>query len=686
MSLRNPVELARKIFTEAYAPDPEMWVDEWAQAHAQIPTDGNAEGGKYDLTRTPFAAEPMRVLSPSYPCTRVVVMAASQLLKTQSALNWFMAVVDSAPANILALMPSSNLAGRLSSRIEKTQKATPRVRTKFVQHRSREGKNTAGAKEFRGGTIYIETAGSAANLAEVPARYGYGDEIDDWETDLQGQGDPIVVFENRGSTYGRRRKWFYSSSPKKPPKLSKINSLFLKGDQRHYEVPCPHCDHFHVLTWENMRADENMTWARMMCPACGTLIEEAYKPQMLTRGRWVATATSRDGTISFTISQLYAPLGWTSWLELVRIYAEAEQKLKVGDHTAMQAFHNTRLALCYDNAPAATTAQKLRGRAAHAPRVVPAGAWVVTMSVDTQPSRLEVQVEAWGPGMERWVIDYQQLIGSPTASVDEPGSVWQRLDEIRRTPWPLAVGGKPILISAYMIDSGGANTQDVYTYGALRKNNACLIIKGSSRPNRPIVSSAPTKVDYNWGGQKIEGGAELWWIGTDVAKDYIFNRLHLESGPGAMHFHSALEDAWFDGLLAERAIVKFNKKGHPVRSYEKAPGDANEPLDLSVYNLAVAYHLGLHRWADNDWKRLRDKLAPEHRTLDLFDMPATATPLPPPAEGDPVSRETATAESVQTSERVAPPVAATPPVPSTPPPAMAGRAFGGRRVRSRGIS
>jgi phage terminase large subunit GpA-like protein len=431
MSLRNAAELARKIFSEAYAPDPEMWVDEWAQQHAHIPTDGNAEGGKYDLNRTPFAAELMRVLSPSYPCTRVVAMAASQLLKTQSALNWFMAVVDNAPANILALMPSSGLAGRLSTRVEKTQQATPRVRGKFVQPRSREGKNTASAKEFRGGTIYIETAGSAANLAEVPARYGYGDEIDDWEVDLQGQGDPTVVFENRGSTYGRRRKWFYSSSPKKPPKLSKIHALFLKGDQRYYEVPCPHCDHFHVLKWENMRTDEDVTWARMVCPACGTLIEEAYKTKMLARGRWVATAKSLDGTVSFTISQLYAPLGWTSWLELAQIYADAEKKLKVGDHTPMQAFHNTRLALCYDNAPAATTAQKLKSRPAHLPRVVPVGGWVVTASVDTQPNRLEVQGRGVGAGDGAMGDRISKAHGFPLCAARHAR---QRVEEARRNP------------------------------------------------------------------------------------------------------------------------------------------------------------------------------------------------------------------------------------------------------------
>lgn len=626
--LANGQSTYRQSFHAGLMPDPELWVDEWAVQHAQIPSEGNAEGGKYNLDRTPFAGEVMHVLSPAHPCNRVVVMAASQMLKTQTAMNWLMAVVDAAPANILALMPSGDLAVRLSARINKTLKATSKVTDLFARPRTRDGKNTDSTKEFKGGTLHIATAGSAANLAEIPARYGYGDEIDDWESDLQGQGDPIEIFENRGSTYGRNRKWYYSSSPKKPRGISKILELFERGDQRYYFVPCPHCGHEHVLNFENLRVDDDLTWAKMMCPDCGALIDEYEKTAMLAKGRWRATSTSRDGTISFTLSQLYAPMGWTSWLELARLHEAAEDALRHGDPTKMQAFYNTRLALVYDNTRGVTTVDALKARAEdYPPRTIPDAALVVTMSVDTQVDRLEVQINAWGPGMERWVLDYIVLEGSPARPPDEAGSVWMQLDEIRRTPYQHA-SGVLIPISAWGIDTGGANTQDVYNFGSQRRASGCVMLKGSSRPNRPIISAKPTAQEIDWGGRRDPTGADLWTVGTDVAKDWIFNRIELPAGPGALHFHKSLPHEWFAGLLIERKVQKM-RGGQVVEVWENPQHGRNEPLDLTVYDTAIAFKLRLDKWSALDWQRLRDKLIPKGRSEDLFSAPLSNLPAPP---------------------------------------------------------
>lgn len=670
----------RQSFHAGLMPDPEMWVDEWSIDNAYIPSEGNAEGGKYNLDRTPFAQEVMHVLSPAHPTNRVVVMAASQMLKTQCGMNWMMAIVDAAPANILALMPSGDLATRLSSRINKTLKATPKVTELFAKPRTRDGKNTDSTKEFRGGTLYIATAGSAANLAEIPARYGYGDEIDDWESDLQGQGDPVEIFENRGSTYGRNRKWYYSSSPKRPRGISKILELFEKGDQRYYYVACPHCGHHQTLDFVNLRTNEDMTWAKMLCtgPDCGALIDEYSKTEMLAHGAWKATAKSRDGTVSFTISQLYAPLGWTSWLELMLIHAEAEDALRHGDPTKMQAFYNTRLALVYDHSKGVTTVEALQARAEdYPPRTLPDPALVVTMSTDTQADRLEVQIDAWGPGMERWVMDYIVLHGNPARPPDEEGSVWQRLDEIRRTPYQHA-SGVLIPISAWGIDSGGANTQDVYNYGSQRRASGCVILKGASRPNRPIISAKPSAQEIEWGGKRDPTGAELWQVGTDVAKDWIFNRIELPAGPGALHFHKQIEYVWFEQLLAERKVPKL-RGGQVVEVWEKPAHARNEALDLCVYSLAIAFKLRLDKWSALDWQRLRNKLIPKGRSEDLFSAPLSNLPAPADEIADSEqktdsSRHDASPSSYQNKSEATPQKALTinaaPPPAAVPPPAL----------------
>ena len=53
-----------KGFTGGIAPDPSLWVDQWADEYMRIPRGNGAEPGKYRTDRTPFAREPMRCLSP----------------------------------------------------------------------------------------------------------------------------------------------------------------------------------------------------------------------------------------------------------------------------------------------------------------------------------------------------------------------------------------------------------------------------------------------------------------------------------------------------------------------------------------------------------------------------------------------------------------------------------------------
>jgi phage terminase large subunit GpA-like protein len=165
-----------------------------------------------------------------------------------------------------------------------------------------------------------------------------------------------------------------------------------------------------------------------------------------------------------------------------------------------------------------------------------------------------------------------------------------------------------------------------------------------------------------------------------VAKDFLFNRMHLVEGAGAMHFHTVLPADWFEQLVVEQPRVRYTK-GRAVREWIKPNGARNEALDLSVYNLAMAYQLGLHKWAALDWQRLRDKLVPAQLTRDLF-APAPAIVVPTgPAKSD-VPRETEPASAVHTYGQPENPVPAAPP--AIRPPAQPAPAHG-RRFMSRGI-
>lgn len=613
-------DVYREAYLRGLVPDPDLWVDEWADEYMRIPRDtGAAEPGKYRTSRTPYAREPMRCLSPAHPCKRVVTMVASQLMKTQIALNWIGGLIHMAPSNILTLLPSLGLAKRVSSRIGKTIKATPVLNERVAASRSRDARNTMDTKEFEGGSLYVTTAGSAANLAELSARYIYGDEVDRWDVDVGEEGDPIELAETRGSTFGRNAKFYFSSSPTIKG-ASRIADLFDTSDQRYYFVPCLTCGHMQTLEWERLHYSADLSVAHYECagPDCDVLIEEHEKGEMLARGQWRATATGDGETVGFNLNALYSPPGWMDWRALAKQFEKAKKAQAKGDLEPMQVFYNTRLAKVWDSAQEQTKADVLIARArkeAYSLGSIPVGVLMITGAVDVQANRLEFIAMGWGVGMERWVVDFQVVAGDPA---DE--RTWAALDELlkQRYRHPSGVG---LTILATGIDSGGHHTDEVYQFCRVRRWRNVFALKGASKPGKPVIAQRPSMVDVTWKGQTERGGAELWFVGTDTAKDWIYNRYPFESGPGALHFANDLPDEFFAQCVAERKVARY-VRGHKRVEWIKGKAERNEALDLMVYNLAMAHYLGIARYKEHDWDKVRQALAQS----GLFDELATNAP------------------------------------------------------------
>ena len=527
-------------------------------------------------------------------------------MKTQIALNWIGGLIHMAPSNILTLLPSLSLAKRVSSRISKTIKATPVLRKRVASSRSRDSRNTMDTKEFEGGSLYVTTAGSAANLAELSARYVYGDEVDRWEVDVGEEGDPIELAETRGSTFGRNAKFYFSSSPTIKG-ASRISDLFESSDQRYFYVPCPTCGHKQVLEWERLLYSKDYQLIHYQCagPECDVLIEEHHKGWMLANGEWIAHAEGDGETVGFHLNALYSPPGWMDWRTLARQYEKAKRAQAKGDLEPMQVFYNTRLAKVWDSAQEQTKADVLMDRArleSYGLGSMPSGSLMLTAAVDVQANRLELMVMGWGFGMERWVIDHKVISGDPA---DE--RTWAVLDDLLKARYrhPCGVG---LAILATAIDSGGHHTDEVYQFCRMRRWRNIFAIKGASKPGRPVIAQRPSMVDVTWKGQTERHGAELWFVGTDTAKDWIYNRYPFPDGPGSLHFANDLPDDFFAQCVAERKVARY-VRGHKRVEWIKGKAERNEALDLMVYCLAMAHYLGINRYQEHDWDRVRQALA-----------------------------------------------------------------------------
>eukprot|EP01030_Chromulinospumella_sphaerica_P015896 gene15896-15708_t len=84
---------------------------------------------------------------------------------------------------------------------------------------------------------------------------------------------------------------------------------------------------------------------------------------MFANGLWSAPQEADGETESFTISGMFLPYGWKSWLALYREYQKAKELLEEGSEEKMIAFYNTRLARCWARAKEQTKYDELMQRA-----------------------------------------------------------------------------------------------------------------------------------------------------------------------------------------------------------------------------------------------------------------------------------------------------------------------------------
>jgi len=282
-------------------------------------------------------------------------------------------------------------------------------------------------------------------LRSTPARYIFLDEVDAYPASADEEGDPVSLAEARSLTFAHRRKVFLVSTPTIRG-LSRIEREFEASDQRRYHLPCPHCGHVQWLKFERLRWDKGRPEnAEYHCEGCDTPIAEHHKTAMLEAGEWRATAEPEDpGTVGYHLSALYSPVGWLGWARIARAHEAAR-----GSDEAMRAFRNTVLGETWMETGEAPDWQRLaERREAWASGTVPAGGLFLTAGADVQKDRIEVDVWAWGRGLESWLVDHIIIEGGP----GDP-DCWQTLTDLLGRTWAHA-SGQHLTIARFAIDSG----------------------------------------------------------------------------------------------------------------------------------------------------------------------------------------------------------------------------------------
>jgi phage terminase large subunit GpA-like protein len=266
-----------KGFAAGIRPDPELTVSQWADEHRWLSSKASAEAGQWRTSRTPYLAEIMDCATPSHPMADGVVMAGTQVGKTEVLLNVLGYVIHQAPGPAMVVQPTTDVAKKFSKqRVAPMIEETPALRSRVTEARSRDSGNTTLMKEFPGGLVAMVGANSGPGLRSLPIRYLLMDETDAYPLDVDGEGDPEEVAEKRTDTFGVRAKRIRTSSPKRKD-TSRIDRRYREGSQGRYYVPCPHCAHEQYLRWPQMRWEMRIAH-ELACPECGG-VSDLHDPQ-----------------------------------------------------------------------------------------------------------------------------------------------------------------------------------------------------------------------------------------------------------------------------------------------------------------------------------------------------------------------------------------------------------------------
>ncbi|WP_380787245.1 phage terminase large subunit family protein [Sphingomonas sp. R86521] len=557
------------------------------------------------------------------------------------------------PARTLIYQPTIDDAEKFSRDDLDPVLQWPVVRS-VATFKPRHADNQIRAKRYKGGWIQIKGANSPKEFRRVTADDVFLEECDGYPWATKEEGDPARLAFKRNLTSPRR--FSAAGSTPKVKGFSRIDALFEQGSQEFRYVPCPHCGLSQTLVfgdgtgagirWE---PKEHPTRAWYQCEN-GCEIDEAEKPWMDENGEWRAhNPIAFPRHRSFHIWAAYSQHPGAAWLEIAREFMEVRK-----DPNLLRTWVNQVLGEAWAERGEAPEWQRLYDRREKSMQLgtPSAKAGLLIGAADVQRGgggRIDMDIWAFGPGRRREFVERIEVFGSISDK-----ATWKKLDEQVSRDW-ITEDGRSLRLARVAIDSGdGDSTMEVYSW-ARRHPGFAMAVKGrhSITANQPIGS--PSWQDVTVNGRKMKRGVRLWNIGTSMLKRELFGLLELEKPvdgeaypDGYVYLPDGTPDEWIKQLVAEELrIIRLRNGG--FRSEWHKTRDRNEALDNAVYARAVAFSLGVDRWTDAHWAKVRgenvkpvDPVSPPKPTVPASRLakPAGAKPAAKAATSAPKAAPT----------------------------------------------
>lgn len=598
------------LYSRIFAPWSIMDPVEWAETVRRMPGE-HSSTRLFTFSYAPYQREPYQeIFNPRN--REVAMMMASRLGKSEIVLNALGYVVHQVPQRIAVMWPvegdgklwvKDDLMGAL---VEQTPELAALIGDDTGRKKS---DNTLLYKKFAGGSMTILGSNAPGRLRRVKAPFVYAEEIDAMESQAvesksgrkgKSEGDVLSILSKRASEFPRRSEVYCSYPSLKGH--SRIETKLEGSDYRQWFVTCVLCGgEPYVFDRETqLLYDANHTAdARLECPRCKRHLDDYQRYVMMMGGDpahprydlWKPTREFR-GKVGFQANSLLWPhnQGDPDYLamypggylqELAEKYVAAE-KAENPEHAKM-VFVNTEDAKTYARPCDAKPEHSklfLRREDYDPAAVLPAGVLWIGFFCDVQKDRLELFIDGYGLNNHVWSLEYVKIPGSPLSPPTE--GCWAELDRIlvqANYPHP---SGRYVRIGGGLVDCG--NWPDhVFAFTRNKAARSIYASRGSSSLCRPIIERKARR----------EGNppVKVWHLGTNEAKDIIYQRLELDNpvAKGYQHFPKTgpFSETYFKMLTAEDSEMKKAGDGKWYRAFSCDQGVRNEALDGRVGTMAA---------------------------------------------------------------------------------------------------
>lgn len=602
----------------ALKPPPRLDMSQWAERYFYLSPESAAKPGRWQSL--PYQRAWLDAFTDP-TITQVTVMKSARVGWTKCLNVTIGYHMHQAPCPILVVQPTiEDAQGYSKEEIAPMLRDCPVLAELVPEPKTRDSDNTILHKQFPGGLLSLVGANSARGFRRVSRKIVLFDEVDGYPPSAGAEGDQIQLGIRRTEYYWDRK--IGAGSTPTISGRSRIERMFLAGDQQRYYVPCPECGDLQVLQFKQFRWPKGKPEdAVYVCIHCGAQIEHWHKRDMVRGGEWrpgphpqfpdIAPPASFAGHVSFHIWAAYSFSPNASWGQLCAEFVEAQRS----GPEYLKTYVNTVLGEPWEDRGDAPEWQRLYERRESYPiGSCPPGVLFLTAGVDVQKDRLMYEVVGWGREKRSWSVDASVLIGDTSDVTKGP---WPQLHALLNRTYPVA-DDRQLPISMMAVDSG-YNTQVVYNWCRQYPMSRVIAVHGTSTAR--VLIGSPSLVDIAASGRKMKGGYKVWPVASHVAKSELYGWLGLrlptekerEEGatdpPGYCHFPEYGEE-YFLQLTAEQLVTK-KSKGQIVFAWEIIPGRDNHYLDARVYARCAAALAGLDRFQDADWVRLEQSLGLE---------------------------------------------------------------------------